>query len=548
MRQRTIFEWNIAGNPNAETYAAGNVTSTLPSTSTSATISQAMRKPRDQCVIPDEDPGRALSLDADDEEGHPFDLMGDGVGDEDDGGEDEDDERQQDAGSNKTMKHKTLPPAVKDQYDKHLEYLKQTPHGAKPRLYEINQTFWLPHHENFFILNRSGKPRPSQLYNYRWFYWDPDHLVEGGLKCPICSAHLYRHGFTHPRRVVDIQNVFYMIGQRHRCPQCRHPKSNEHSVTFNSWDPRIIAKLPHALAAEFPACLSHRNAIADSVLALMRTCFQYGMGSKQFSNCLQVLHHRYFDTLHAQYLDSILESKGNSDPSKTYQPFGTFENPLGYSGFVPSSQWLRGLYDKMIEDHGEQIDQKAAMCTGEICAIDHSHKITKQIVKLNGETVFSATLTVTNEFGEVRVLAFVATKAHAQFESALLKMRASLQMYGHKQPQVFYTDNPAADKQFLEQIFPSLTENVIPVEKYPTLKPIRLPDDVDISPQSSASGIEEALAKITCDLNVEDETSQIVVGFDAEWNVNMELRGATMPTAIIQIAYKKWVHVFQVCY
>ena len=132
MRQRTIFEWNIAGNPNAETYAAGNVTSTLPSTSTSATISQAMRKPRDQCVIPDEDPGRALSLDADDEEGHPFDLMGDGVGDEDDGGEDEDDEHQQDARSNKTMKHKTLPPAVKDQYDKHLEYLKQMPHGARP--------------------------------------------------------------------------------------------------------------------------------------------------------------------------------------------------------------------------------------------------------------------------------------------------------------------------------------------------------------------------------------------------------------------------------
>jgi hypothetical protein len=28
-------------------------------------------------------------LTEDDEEGHPFDLMGDGIGDEDDGGEDE---------------------------------------------------------------------------------------------------------------------------------------------------------------------------------------------------------------------------------------------------------------------------------------------------------------------------------------------------------------------------------------------------------------------------------------------------------------------------
>src|SRR2546421_8768622 len=122
------------------------------------------------------------------------------------------------------------------------------------------------------------------------------------------------------------------------------------------------------------------------------------------------------------------------------------------------------MYDKPIEEHGTQIDQKTAMCSGEICAIDHSHKITKQIVKFNGETVFSATLTVTNEFGEVRILAFVATKSHAQFESALVKMKESLTLYGHKQPRIFYTDNPAADKNFLEGLFPSLTENVVAME------------------------------------------------------------------------------------
>ncbi len=205
------------------------------------------------------------------------------------------------------------------------------------------------------------------------------------------------------------------------------------------------------------------------------------------------------------------------------------------------------MYDKLIEDHGMQIDQKTAMCSGEICAIDHIHKITKQIVKVNGETVFSATLTVTNEFGEVRVLAFVATKSHAQFESALLKMKASPEMYGHKQPQIFYTDNPVADKQFLEQIFPSLTENVIPVEKYPTLKLMELPSDVDPSPLSSASGIQEAIAKITDDLNVGNRTTSIVVGFDAEWNVDLKQSGNRRPTAVIQIAYGKWVHILQVC-
>jgi len=173
-------------------------------------------------------------------------------------------------------------------------------------------------------------------------------------------------------------------------------------------------------------------------------------------------------------------------------------------------------------------------------------QITKQIVKVNGETVFTATLTVTNEYGDVRVLAYVATKSHAQYESALLKMKASLEMYGHAQPMIFYTDNPAADKQFLEQMFPSLKADVVPVEIYPMLKQLELPDEIGVSPQSSASGIEEALAKITDDLNVEDETSSIVVGFDAEWNVDTTKRGTTRPTAVIQIAYGKWVHIFQI--
>ena len=97
-----------------------------------------------------------------------------------------------------------------------------------------------------------------------------------------------------------------------------------------------MKSLPASLAAEFPACLSHHNAIADLVLALMHTCFQFGMGSKQFSNCLQILHHRHFDMLHLQYLHGIL-SRTDPDPSVSYEPFGVFEDRKRFSGFVPSS-------------------------------------------------------------------------------------------------------------------------------------------------------------------------------------------------------------------
>lgn len=160
--------------------------------------------------------------------------------------------------------------------------------------------------------------------------------------------------------------------------------------------------------------------------------------------------------------------------------------------------------------------------------------------------MFTATTTATNEMGEIRILAFVATKAQAQYESALTKMDNSLIMYGHSPTKVVYTDNPGADKQFLERVLSSLHADVVPVEKYPTLKKFVRPDDVDISVQSTAAGIEAALAKITDDLNVDDESSHLVVGFDAEWNVDLTQRGASNPTAIVQIAYGKWIYIFQV--
>jgi len=286
-RQRTLFEWNIPGNSHIPQDAVlSNAHTAVHNVENSHALSS---KVTDQCVLPEEDPNRPVSLDVDDEEGDLFDMMGDGVGDEDDGGENEPEGEEGDTTTSDSQRKRcSLPPAVQDAYDRHLQYLKQVSGPkSRPHLYEIHQTFWLPQKANFFMLNSSNKPRPSQLYGHRWFYWDPDYLVEGGLHCPNCKSHLHRHGFTRPRRVVDLQNVFYMIGQRHRCPSCRNAKSNNQSVTFNSWDPKIVKSLPASLAAEFPAHLSHRNAIADPVLALMRTCFQFGMGSKQFSNCLQ---------------------------------------------------------------------------------------------------------------------------------------------------------------------------------------------------------------------------------------------------------------------
>jgi hypothetical protein len=175
-------------------------------------------------------------------------------------------------------------------------------------------------------------------------------------------------------------------------------------------------------------------------------------------------------------------------------------------------------------------------------------QITKHILKINGVQIFCGLLTVTNEKGEIRVCTLVATKAHSQFELALKRMRQSLDQFGHSQPVLFYTDN-MSDKTFLESSFPSLHQDVVPVEKYAHLELLSVPPDVRVLVRNTVSSIDDAVRTIMEGIEP-DGHNTIYVGFDSEWNVNVSERGFVMgrgQTAIIQIAHQKIVYIFQVC-
>ncbi|KAJ6605574.1 hypothetical protein DFH09DRAFT_1121634 [Mycena vulgaris] len=83
----------------------------------------------------------------------------------------------------------------------------------------------------FFLLRGIKKPAAEDMYNARLYYWDPELLV-AELKCLNCSSKLHRHGYTRPRRVVDLHNYFYMIGQRHLCPKCTNPTTGKKNCDF----------------------------------------------------------------------------------------------------------------------------------------------------------------------------------------------------------------------------------------------------------------------------------------------------------------------------
>lgn len=152
-------------------------------------------------------------------------------------------------------------------------------------------------------------------------------------------------------------------------------------------------------------------------------------------------------------------------------------------------------------------------------------QITKQIVKVEGQKVFEGLLSVTNEFGQIRICDLVPTKAHSQFDIALSRIRDSAETYGLEQPQIFYTDN-MADKSMLEKHFPSLRNSIQPITKHGSLPLFRLPSDVEIKVTKHAGEMQDIVFTLLDGLGPGEK---LVIGLDTEWNVDLNAHCAGVP-------------------
>jgi hypothetical protein len=333
-------------------------------------------------IIPDEDPERTTVECDEGGDGGDGGGMGEDYDAEGDGDEDEDeDEPDPDAGmstdSLRNPGRHTHPDWLTEAARAHLaNFEKRDKVSGMPLLYVKDKTFWCQPQSPYLLLN-GGSTSPTAIYDVRFFIWDPKSLVKE-LPCPYCRHNLHRHSaISRPRRCVDMQSTFYLIGFRYRCRHCKNPKTNKATVTFRSWDSRILTVLPPALAAEFPAKLTHRSGVSKALFSWMRTCFLNGMGAKRFADALLVQHLLRYDELHLQYLDFLVIRQMDQHMGVKYKSFLPFNDtsPLGFHGFVPSAAYLRDIYDDFMEEHRHEIDQMAAMTSGDICAIDHSHKV-----------------------------------------------------------------------------------------------------------------------------------------------------------------------------
>ncbi|KAF7722529.1 hypothetical protein EC973_003056 [Apophysomyces ossiformis] len=334
-----------------------------------------------------------------------------------------------------------------------------------PYEYKIG-TFWINPPAPFFAL-RNNKLVPTMLYYPRVFLWLPHHLLVGGetLQCPTCNHLLEVKAYNkspRARRVVDLDRIshFYIMSIRYRCT------SRNCNLTINSYDARVLKQLPGHLAAEFPAYLTHKCAVSKTVGDLLRPCMQSAMGVVRFRRTLQELHYLRYDRLKLQYLNAIKSRRkfprlvdmlsSNSSPL----PFSRFSDRAGFAGYVPSAAYFCLIYTAIIDQLRPLMDKQMSAIGGQVLEGDHSFKIIKHMGTIGSAPIFTPLYTVCNEYEEIRLQQLVPTKSLSHLKSCFQQMLDSYRLYGHKEPELFFTDNVQGDRRFLEEVLPSLRHNI----------------------------------------------------------------------------------------
>jgi len=166
----------------------------------------------------------------------------------------------------------------------------------------------------------------------------------------------------------------------------------------------------------------------------------------------------------------------------------------------------------------------------------------KHLGKQNGVPAFGALHSTTNKYNEIRSMVLTPTKAHNQYMPALATIPQSLKAYGHAPVELVFTDNVRADKMELENIFPSLCRDVLPIPDHSSYEQLECPLDWRITILSSSFQIESWLSSLMDDISNGEE---MFVGMDMQWPVDRSssIHGRV---AVISIARDKEIYLLQV--
>ncbi|KAL0563144.1 hypothetical protein V5O48_018932 [Marasmius crinis-equi] len=412
---------------------------------------------------------------------------------------------------------------VGDRYAFHPIFSQNQPH-TPPSLW-IN-----PPDPLYLMMRREFKP--ETLWRPRVFLWLIHHFVPK-LMCPSCGGCLEKNGALPPRRVVDMDSVFYIVAWAYYCRKgCRRH--------FHGWNHELVASLPAYVQLAFPAVLSRKSGLSHNVISTLRSSNQHKMGPNGVRSLLFELHTRRYNVLLLQYLEAIFEhvhaSQTVLNKEKTLADhlshagrlpsFGNFSDRERYGGFVPTERYLSSMLNKAVERDEPAANQHTALLEADHLSIDDSHKMVKHMVQEDGVVVHKSLWTaMTKHF--IRAQALCITKSHDERFGPLMGIANSSRVYGLSDPEIVFTDDPVKDKRLIYSVYPKLASTT-PIAAAYGLKPFQtLVQPVVLSSPESVNSVLSPLA----DMVGNDDSTSLCLSIDAEWNVSR-----TVGVSVIQIA------------
>ena len=193
------------------------------------------------------------------------------------------------------------------------------------------------------------------------------------------------------------------------------------------------------------------------------------------------------------------------------------------------------------------LDQCLSALTGYVIKWDHSFKLVKYMMKLDGVVTFAALFTLVNEFEQIRYQAFVPTKGLNHLKAGLEEFITSLRDHGLAEPILGFTDNVASDAGTFLECIPSFNKGVeaVSVGEFSDLPRLVLPEGVSIVSCHTEAEISSACLAII--EGVDSDQDKIYIGFDMEWEFSTGISGSgPQKTALIQLALPKSVYLLHV--
>lgn len=235
----------------------------------------------------------------------------------------------------------------------------------------------------------------------------------------------------------------------------------KYKFNFMGWDADSLPLTANGRGDEFPALLSWRAGLDKKLIDMMRSFYNIGTRPETFATTVLEWHSQeYFKSWlrykrdHKFYLD-IERRKGATNPER-WPMFSEFDDKANWNGKVPTGPYFAFMYKKnaaSLEDHfAREVKKRGANSF----ATDVSYKVNKHLAMHKGNPIFKGYVTITNEFGEVRIQHHVLSDSHEQMKPSLEAYRNTSTAFGFAHPTTIYTDNPMRDRVFFLGEFESL--------------------------------------------------------------------------------------------